>query len=447
MKTNFSQGLIVQYVLLGIFAAVAVGFVAFISLYRGSSDSASGLDLTGFTIWGTLPQEHVLPVLNKLIEQDTSYENIAYFERDPITFIDEFVNAVASGRGPDLVLLSHESIIREYDKLISIPYSYFPQSEYRNSYFEVADVLIAPEGILAIPFATDPIILFYNKETQKSIFRADIPNSWEDIAIKITPAATIKNGSVITASGIALGSFNNISYAKDIISTLLLQAGIPIVYRTENGSFVSSLQPFGSQESVLSPANVVFRFYTEFSNPNKSVYSWNNSLRDDRELFLSGKLFLYLAPASEYEILTRANPNLNFGTSIIPQPKGAPSPKTFARLYAFAIPRSARDSALSISVANILSDVNVIAQTNPILPPPHRALFSSYPDSEFGNTVYRSVLISDTWHDPSFRETEIIFRNAILSIISGRESTRNAIEGIQQNIEAIILRREEASQQ
>jgi len=228
MNKNFSQGIIVQYVLLGVFAAAAIGFVAFISLYRGGSGSAEGLNLTGFTIWGTLPQEHVLPVLNKLIEQDISYENIAYFERDPINFIDEFVNAVASGRGPDLVLLSHESIIREYDKLISIPYASLPQSQYTNSYFDVADVFIAPEGILAIPFATDPIILFYNKETQKGVFLTDIPNSWEDIAIKITPAATIRNGSVITASGIALGSFDNISYSKDIISTLLLQARLPI---------------------------------------------------------------------------------------------------------------------------------------------------------------------------------------------------------------------------
>ena len=53
-------------------------------------------------------------------------------------------------------------------------------------------------------------------------------------------------------------------------------------------------------------------FYTDFTNPSKTSYSWNAALPQSFDAFTSGELAAYLGYASEYNSIISRNPNLRF---------------------------------------------------------------------------------------------------------------------------------------
>jgi len=117
-------------------------------------------------------------------------------------------------------------------------------------------------------------------------------------------------GSALENSFAALGAYENIRSAHKILASLFFQVGAPI--KDASGKIVLVGEENQNTESAL-------RFYTEFANPNTSTYSWNKSLKEDRQAFLSNELALYFAPASEGRGLVAANPNISIGTAAFPQ--------------------------------------------------------------------------------------------------------------------------------
>ena len=56
----------------------------------------------------------------------------------------------------------------------------------------------------------------------------------------------------------------------------------------------------------------VLKFYTDFADPLKDVYSWNKSFSNSRDAFSAENLVFYLGYASELQSLINKNPNQNF---------------------------------------------------------------------------------------------------------------------------------------
>src|SRR3989344_5493002 len=89
-----------QILLLGIFTFFIVAGVMSFALYKGLSQSEHPL----VTVWGTLPAVY-FDTLSETVEYKASGIRIDYFEKSATSFDSEFVNALAEGKGPDLVLL------------------------------------------------------------------------------------------------------------------------------------------------------------------------------------------------------------------------------------------------------------------------------------------------------------------------------------------------------
>ena len=66
------------------------------------------------------------------------------------------------------------------------------------------------------------------------------------------------------------------------------------------------------------------RFYTDFANPGKESYTWNNELGNSLEMFSSGNLAIMFGYSYHIPLIKAAAPKLNFSVSKFPQIEGNP---------------------------------------------------------------------------------------------------------------------------
>ena len=418
--SNFQIGLIVAFIILAI-----VGVLAFAGVGGIGEDKN---EIGKIEIWGTLPKSSMKSLLEAVADADDRFEDVRYLEKDVNTYQREFVEALASGNSPDLFLLNHDNIVSNQDKIIEIPYKSFSQRDFKSTFIEEGEVYLTSTGLLGLPFVIDPLVMYWNRDIFQSTGIASQPQFWDELFVlspKITQRDSVSN---ITRSFTALGEFDNIENAKAILSAFIIQSGNPIVTLTENRGLQSVLgEKLGF---ATSPTEAAIRFYTEFSNPIKSVYSWNKSLPNSKQLFVAGDLALYFGFASEFTDIVRANPNLNFDVSTIPQLRDANTPTTYGQMSAFAIPRISKNPSGAFATALALTNTGSIGLFSSIsgLPPVRRDLLSQEQTNAVASVFYDSALISKAWRDPNNVESEKVFKNIIESVTSGRADLSEAVD-------------------
>ena len=228
---------------------------------------------------------------------------------------------------------------------------------------------------------------------------------------------------------VALGEFNNVTNAKELISALIIQAGNPISMYDATGEIRIVLKSNFDDDGPR-PAVEALRFYTDFSNPTKSVYSWNRAMSNSIEAFIKGDLVFYFGFASEIKTIRELNPNLNFDVAKFPQIEGDGTPATFGKMTAIGIPRASKNPGGAVKVAVFLTTDPVLAKLSEFtgLPPVSRKLLRQKPsNTSLGPIFYESALISHAWAEPRRKDADAIFKDMVESITSGRLGIDKAI--------------------
>ncbi|MEO8637735.1 MAG: extracellular solute-binding protein [Candidatus Taylorbacteria bacterium] len=424
-----------QIVLIGVFAAcIVIGVIVF-SKVRGTS----GVVFSPVTIWGTISKEAFDSVYSEVNQARTKKEgalNVTYVQKGEDSFDHDFIEALASGVGPDAIILDQGMLLRHKDKIFPIPFENFSLRDFKDDYIDESELFVDDTGILGLPFFIDPMVMYWNRDTFGGNALASPPRLWTEF-FGLTEKLTEKDrNNNILRSAVAFGEFVNVTNAKDILSMLFLQAGNPIT-KIDNGKLKSSLN---SSTFLSSASESVLTFYTEFSNPSKVSYSWNRSMPESKKLFLAGDLALYFGFGSELSDLRAKNPNLNFDVAPVPQPKDAKIKVTFGRMYAFAVLKSAKDIAGTFGSVYALADkkflVPWVAREN--VAPPRRDMLSENPGNADLKVFYDSAIMSRGWLDPNVAETSLIFKDLVESISSGKLRISEAISRASQNLDSLI---------
>lgn len=390
-------------------------------------------------VWGTLPQEVVDQVLESIRVADERFSEVVYVEKNPQTYDKEFTEALAADRGPDLFFLSEEDLYEQQEKILFIPYESFSQRAFKDTFAEAGEVYLAPTGIAGLPLLIDPLVMFWNRDIFADVAIAQPPRYWDEF-FTMSPKVTQRDqSSDIVRSFVAFGEYRNINRAKDILATLILQTGNPIIFKSETGQVRSVLA--SSLDQVTSPAEAALRFYTEFSNPTKVVYSWNRALPDSRQSFLSGSLALYVDAASQYGSLKRANPNLNFDVMELPQSRDADRRITLGHTLALAIPRGTTNSVGAMETAFVFASSVHTAQLAGLmgLPPARRDLLSVSQRDAAQVIFYEAAIAARSWLDPNDAETEGIFQRMIESYLSGRLRLNETVQTASKELEQLLV--------
>ena len=412
--------------------AVISIFVAFIVIGVGAFAMFGGVfgggGVGAVTVWGTMPQETGDYLLDSLRSADKSLQDVSYVEKGAGSYESTLLNAMASGAAPDLFLVTQEQLGAFSDKIITIPYGTVSQSQFTSSFVDEGQLFLTPQGSLALPFMIDPLVMYWNRDLFGSAGIASAPVYWNDFLTLAPKMYSANSSQNITRSAVALGAWSNVAHAKEILSTLFMQAGEPITGRNAQGAL---MPVFGNTPSNTSgnPAESALRFYTEFGNPSKTTYSWNRSLPQSHNAFAGGTLAVYFGFASEYGALSEQNPNLRFAVAQMPQLQGGGAQLTYGRLTGLAIPRSARNVQGAAVVAQKLTGATAagIMAAQSGLPSARRDVPQNTTANAAADVFARSALVARGWVDPSSTATDAVFKTMIESVISGASEPAQAV--------------------
>lgn len=421
---------IFHIVLLGLFAVFLVTGVLMFSLFRGQGADRGET----FVVWGTISAETFFKFLDGAVGDSRDRSRVEYVEKRAAAFDQEFVEALAEGNGPDLILLPHDLILRHQKKILPIPYVTFPLREFKDTFVEGAEIYLSPAGIMALPLSVDPLVMYWNRDRFADDAIALPPRTWNEV-LTLTQTLTKTDRSLnILKSGVALGEVRNIENAKEILSALFFQTGNPIVSRAEGENLIVTLSERGGEE--------VLTFYTEFANPVKPIYSWNRSLPAASRVFSSGDLAIFFGFASELSTLRERNPNLNFDVARFPQSHGARNKVTFARFLGIAVVRGGVDPSGATGVALQLTSAQGIESWSAAtgLPPVRRLLLLPRPDDQVASLFYEEALRSRAWLDLDPRATTLVFSSMVESVTAGRLRVGEALRAAAGELSALLIR-------
>lgn len=418
---------------------VFVGVLIFSGAIKTPQKASTTQTLSGtITIWGTVPKKNLSTSLNFLNNQNKSLE-IVYQEKDPRTYEDDLLNAFAFGGVPDLFLLSQDLIATYEDKLVKIPFTFFPERTYDDTYIRAAEVFKKEDGFLGFPIFSDPLIMYYNQDLLETAGFTSPPKYWKDL-FEYVPKLTKKNEAFqILTSGVALGEFSNVKNAKEIFLAMNLQLNNPIVaYDMSTKKYVSVLA--NSSNVSNRPAIQSLNFFNDFSNPVKNIYSWNKSKPNSLNAFIAGDLAIYFGLASEIKNIQQKNPNLNFDVTIIPQVEELNNVITYADVYALAIPKNSVNAQTALSIAsNLANGTNTSAIVGISGFAPMRRDLIAVPQSNKLTSVYfNTALNARSWIDLKDSETTKIFTQMAESVTSGLASVDDSVSAANNELKRLI---------
>lgn len=408
-----------KLIIIGAAAAIIIGLIfAFIFGRQAPEEGQLKGDIL---MWGVFDDSDVI---QKFISQfQTAYPGvkITYQKKLIDSYEKDLVNALAAGKGPDIFYIHNTWLPKHIDKLSPIPKNYLTTSNFKDVFVDVAyDDFILENEIYALPLYADTLALFYNKDIFNTVGIANPPSTWEGL-LAMVPSLTQKDESGnILRSAIAMGTAKNINRPTDILSLLMLQSGTKIFDKeTQRTGFA---QKFSKGGATFPSGEQALEFYTNFANPKKSVYTWNNQLPYSIDAFSESKVAMMLNYSYQIANLRLKSPHLRFDVSLMPQPRGAQQTVNFANYWGMAVSKTSKSSDLAWIFSYYMTDK---AQAEEYLnltlkPTARRDLVDvqRQASKEMGIFAQQS-LSAYSWSQPDNVVVEKIFEDMIESAVSG----------------------------
>ncbi len=432
MKGNFQLIAIIVFIALAIFGVLV--FSGAIPI--GNSNKPGSLGTV--VLWGTVKSS----IMNQLV-QDFNDNNqtftLKYVQKSADSFDFDLLEALAEGKGPDMFLLPDNLAFSYANKVFTIPYSSISIASFKNAFAKAGEVFLTSKGILAFPLSIDPLVMYYSRSMLDANGVVAPPAFWDDLIDLIPKLSKKDDSNKIIKSAVALGHYSNVNNSKEILSALFMQTGNPIVWE-KDGVFDSSLNnnAFNPKFDLSS----ILKFYTDFADPNKDVYSWNKSFPNSSDAFSAENLALYFGFGSELSSLVNKNPNQDLAVAPFPQIKNSNFKLTASNVLGIALLSSSKNFNTAFTAANLLSSSSFASNfaTATGTAPARRDLLKIKPTTAFAPMFYDSALFSRSWLDPSPSDTNNIFRNMIDSVLSNNMTVKSAITDASGKLSLLLLK-------
>jgi ABC-type glycerol-3-phosphate transport system substrate-binding protein len=423
-----------SYFKIAILTIFSISIVAGVIVFAVSK-SQNAIGSSKIIVWGTIPEEVFSGTYSKSSLSTNREVEVNYVKKSQADFDVDFVEALSEGRGPDVVILRDDLIYKNKNKLFVIPYKVYSERVFKDTFIEGGEIFLSDDGVVAIPFMVDPMVMYWNRDLFSSSGLSVPPKNWEEIYSYIDKLTKKDSSGNVLQSTVSFGEWRNVTNAKELISMLIMQAGSPITVRS--GKEVDSVlnEQLGSPRV---PAQAAVDFYTQFSNQTSSYYSWNRSLPNSLNSFLAGNLAMYFGFASELLPIQQKNSNLNFDVTAVPQIKDSKKKSVFGRMQALAIVKQSKNVSVDYAFINAMVEVASLTALEGLttLPPVRRDMLTALPVDPFRVIFYNSALVSHSWIDPDPKSTSDIFRDMIENITSGKSRTTDSVAKASSQLDA-----------
>ncbi|MBU1916469.1 extracellular solute-binding protein, partial [Patescibacteria group bacterium] len=278
----------------------------------------------------------------------------------------ELLNAFAENRGPDIFSL-HNTWINEWrprlepsPSILTMPFRELKGSikkevvtvikqtpgltvrQLANDFLDVVsqDAVIDTEQtdpraplvprVYGVPLAVDTLVMFYNRDILNASGIPSPATHWLEFQEQVKKITKLDELGTIIQPAAAIGTADNVERASDILSILMIQNGARM---TDNLGIATFNQvPAELSGRALPPGAEALIFYTDFANPEKEVYTWNDKMPNSLTAFANGQVAYFFGYAYHLPTIRNFNPELNFGIAPLPQIEGN-QPMNFANYW------------------------------------------------------------------------------------------------------------------
>lgn len=412
---------------------LGIGVIALVLLgqgcFGGGSSSNNAAEPVVLRYWRVFDGEDTMRDIIAAYEAQHPNVQIEYRRLLFDEYEEELIRALAEDRGPDLFSIQNTKI-REFSNLIEPMPPQVTVSEQQvrgglqrevvlvnttkptlntrqlsDRYVDqVLDDIFIPaeteEGtvdvVVGAPLALDTMALYFNKDLLSAAGIPVPPETWTEFQTQVTALTTFDAEGNVDQSGAAIGTGNNVERSADLLSLIMMQAGVQMVDERGRVEFGNSLNVSGERTT---PAIDALTFYTDFANPVKEVYTWNDGFSSSFEAFASGQTAFFFGYAYHDPLIQAAAPRLNYGVTKMPQIAGSQQ-RHFANYW---IETVADNSEYTDWAWDFLLFATSEEQVPSYLeeakkPTAHKRLIGSQLDNELLGIFAEQVLLADNWY-------------------------------------------------
>lgn len=412
---------------------VLIATILIFLLSRGGGTSDENVTLT---YWGLWEDESIYREVIQDFERQNPTIKVKYEKQDIRTigkYMDRLNARINKGDGPDLYRF-HNSWVTQLTGsglLAPFPNSMLEATQYsEQNYPFVKNDMQANGAYYGVPLGIDTLAMFVNEDlfTARGV---EPPTTWEDLQ-KVSREITVKDldTGLIETSGVALGTFDNIAHAPDIISMLMVQ----------NGADLRNLA--GPQRLNAVQA---MQFYMSFGTGQDAV--WNNEMENSKLAFKQGKLAIYFGYSWDILEIKDKNPDLKF--TVLPVPHLPGRNETIASYWVEGVSSKTKYPDQSFLFLQFLAKPESIEkiyaaevkQRGQGVPYPRidqaKLLANNkemYPFVEQAPTAVSTIFSSDTYDEGYVTAFNGYMANGVNKILNGSLSVDSAIDEIAKGV-------------
>lgn len=444
-----------QIILLTVFGSLGVAGIMIFALIQAN---VGGTTIGPVVIWGTLEETEIRTSLRSAADEDQRFAEVTYVKKDAVDYDAELKDALASGKGPDLFIMRTDHAVRDATYAIHIPYAQLSESQFKGTFLDAAEPFLAEDGVVAVPILVDPLVLFWNKDALATAGIAAPPQYWDQVPSMVEKLVKKSDSGTVEKGGIAFGSYDNIPAAKDILATLVMQAGGAITGKDNAGK----LRPLLATQGGTTLSVTALNYYTEFADPSQPDYSWSKAFKNAEQAFAAADVAMYVGHASDMASITALNPNLHFEMARLPQIRTSTYALNTADVYGLALSRASKNARGAITVAYLLAapeitspiakSLGMVSALRRVLSPNTapaanpsaneqidalQGLVSGTAKTEDSLLSYEAN-ISRAWLDPDPDKTGLVFRDMIENTVSGALKASEAVQRADKQINEVL---------
>lgn len=261
-------------------------------------------------------------------------------ELDPGSYDAKLATAAQSGTLPDMFAIRNDWLARYHKSAVAAPGSVFTPDSYKAIFAPLpAQELMQDNKILGLTYSLPTLALYYNTQLFTQARVSDPPKDWQQL-LDVNAKLSQKQGPALYKSGIALGTAA-INNSVDILSVLMMQNGTAMTNQPPTAATFDA-----TDTNAYNPGAAATAYYTSFSNPGKTSYSWSDALGGSVQAFAGGKTAMLIDYPFQASVIKAANPNLNFKTAQLPQ-LNSTNPLNYSQYVAELVSSNSKNQELA----------------------------------------------------------------------------------------------------
>lgn len=423
-------------IIIGILFVVVFIVVAVIFFVTRANGGGSDKEVT-LTYWGVWEDQSVMgPIIDDFQREHPNIK--VQYQKQNIDDLNDYtlrlITRINEGKGPDIYRYHSSWIPQLKPVLLPFPQEVVESTELDTDYYDVVKADLKVNGAYyGVPLSIDTLALFVNTQLLSNV-GVKPPTTWEDLISSAKKLTVIEDGKIIT-SGVALGTYDNIAHAPDIVSLLFKQ----------NRADIENLAG-----PTITNSEDALTFYTAFANGQDRV--WDPTLDNSKLAFIKGNLAMYFGYSWDIFEIKGQNPNLPF--EVVKVPKLSGRDETTASYWVEGVSSKTKYSKESFLFLEYLSQPATLqkiyslqAKTRlfGILYPRKSmaGLLSSnkliYPFLEQANKASSSPFASDTFDGKDGINTRVnVYLQKAVGSINDGGSVSSAVETLGQGVTQVL---------